>query len=134
MKILESTASIVIVHPNGIIETKVKPDWDQPDTPETAIDHSLTLKKGVGNNICGILTFLPNLYMKKEVIEAFATVEIGHIAEAFLVNSVGSRILATLALKLDKSSIPRKVFTKKEQAEKWLLDNISRAKQNQQNT
>lgn len=130
MKVLESISSIIIVHSNGIIETKIKPDWDQPDTPETAINHSLKLKEAVGNGIYGILTFLPSLYMKKEVIEAFGSVDIGHKAEAFLVNSVGSKLLANIAFKLLGSDVPRKVFTQKDKAEEWLVDQINEYKSN----
>jgi hypothetical protein len=128
MKQLESKSAIATIHPNGIIEFRIKPNWDQPDTPEIAIDNALTLKEAVGNNICGLITYAPNLYLKKEVLEAYASVHIGHVASAIVVRSVGSRIFANLALKFIKTTNPKKIFTNPDKAKIWLLDQIANAK------
>lgn len=130
MKQLESKSSIITIHTSGIIEFRIKPNWDQPDTPEIAIDNALTLKKAVGNNICGIVAYAPNLYLNKEVLKAYSSIDIGHIASAIVVQSVGSRIFANLVLKFVKASIPKKIFTNPEKAKIWLLDQIANAKMN----
>lgn len=130
MKELESKSAIATIHSSGIIEFRLKPDWDQPDTPEIAIDNALTLKKAVdsSSSICGIITYAPNLYLKKEVLEAYASIQIGHIASAIVVRSVGSRIFANLALKFIRTPTPKKIFTNAEKAKIWLLDQIATAK------
>jgi hypothetical protein len=113
----------------------MKPDWNQPDTPETAINFALTIKEGVGDNICGILSYLPdNLYMNKDVVEAFGSVDIGHVANAVIIKGIGSKILANFILKFVKIPVPMKIFTNTDKAEKWLLGHIARAKQKAQNT
>lgn len=53
----------------------------------------------------------------------------GNVAEAVIANSVGAKIFANFVLKFIKTSTSRKVFTKKDEAEKWLLKQIKQAKQ-----
>lgn len=134
MKTLESVSFIIKAHPNGIVEAYMKPDWDQPDTIEVAVDLGLKLKEAVGNNVCGIMIYAPTLHVKKENLEAIVSIDIGHIANAIIVNSAGSTILANFILKFAKNSIIKKVFTKKEKAEEWLLEQIELAKQKQNNS
>ncbi|MFK7799672.1 MAG: hypothetical protein AB8E82_19620 [Aureispira sp.] len=129
MKQLETNGAIFIVRPNGIIEAHKNPNWDQPDTPETVRQYALKLKEVIGNDVYGLLTFAPSLYVKKETLEAFASVKVGNVAGAVLVSSVGSKIFANFALKFIKTPIPKKIFTKQAEAEKWLLEHIEYAKQ-----
>lgn len=99
--------TIITVRPNGILETRMKLDWNQPDTPETAINFALTIKEVVGDNICGILSYLPgNLYMNKDVVKAFGSVDIGHVANAVIIKGIGSKILANFILKFVKTPVP----------------------------
>lgn len=134
MRHFESISTLITVQPNGVIVYRVKPDWKEPDTAEVALDAANTLKKAVDGNICGILTYAPSLYIKKEVLEAFSTVDIGHIADAIVVKSVGSKIFANFVLKFVKTPTIKKVFTNPEKAEKWLLEQVALAKQNAQST
>ena len=131
MKYLESISTLITVQPNGVIIYRVKPDWNQPDTPEVAIDAAKTLKKAVDGNICGILTHAPSLYVKKEILEAFSTIDIGHVADAIVVQSVGSKIFANFVLKFVKTPTIKKVFNDPQKAEQWLLEQIALAKQKQ---
>ncbi|MFK7799149.1 MAG: hypothetical protein AB8E82_16980 [Aureispira sp.] len=133
MRQLETEDAIFIVHPNGIIEAHSKPDWDKPDTPEIARNYALKIKEAVGNNICGVLTIAPNLYIPKESLEAYASVDIGHIADALLVSSIGTRIFATVAIKIVKPLTPTKIFTKQKEAEEWLLEQIAAVKESRGN-
>ena len=126
---LESKSAFVSVHDNGIVEVCLKPNWSEPDTPEVAIDGAKTLKKAVDGNICGILTHAPSLYVKKEFLEAYSSINIGHIASAILVQSVGSRIFANLALKFIKPIPKKRIFTNPDKAKSWLLEQIALAKQ-----
>lgn len=42
---LRTRAMHMIIHPNGIIETSVPKDWDQPDTIEVALENIALLKE-----------------------------------------------------------------------------------------
>lgn len=127
---LEIVGALVTVRSDdSIIEIRKNPNWEQPDTPESMKRYGLELKELIGDNLYGLLTFAPSLYIEKKALEAYASVNVGNVADAIVVNSVGSRIFANFALKFVKTSAPRKVFTKKDEAEKWLLKQIKQAKQ-----
>lgn len=128
MKQFTSQSSIASVHPNGIIELSQKPEWDQPDTIEVAKDMALMLKKAIGNNIHGLLYFPPNVYIKEEIIRAYTTIQIGHVAEAIIVESFATKLIANMLLKFRKNSLACKIFNKQEEAEQWLLEQIQLAK------
>jgi hypothetical protein len=42
-------------------------------------------------------------------------------AEAYCIHSLAQKLLASFFVKIDKPKVPVKFFTKKEEAEKWLL-------------
>ena len=120
---------ILEVYDNGIIVGLENPDWDQPETPETVRNAAKIAQKIVGDNIHGML-YLPagKTHYKRELVKAYFEVDIGHKAEAFVVESFGSRLLASLVVKFSNSDIPKKVFSNREEAEKWLLKEILKAK------
>lgn len=129
MKQLEIVGAIATVRPDGIIEIRKNPSWEQPDTPESMKRYALGLKELIGDNIHGVLVFAPNLYIEKKVLEAYASVDIGYVANSIVVNSVGSKIFANFVLKFVKNSTPKRIFTKQAEAEEWLLKHIEQAKQ-----
>lgn len=86
------------------------------------------LQEAVGDKACGLLYFPPNLYIKKDAVQAYLDIPIGHLAEAFVVKSFGSRLLCTLMLKLSRHSVPAKVFSNRKDAETWLLQQLKVAK------
>lgn len=113
-----------IIRPDGIIEAAFRPDWKEPDTPETTREIAHMLQKAVGDKTYGILYFPPNLYIKKDAVQAYLDVPIGHVAEAFVVKAFGSRLLCTLMIKLSRHSLPAKVFSNKKDAETWLFQQL----------
>jgi hypothetical protein len=121
MQKLETEAAEVTIRPDGIVEFHMKPTWDKPDTAENAKENALMLKKAIDGKRRAILSFPPNLYVKKELVEAYKTVEIGQFAEALVVNSFGARILCNVVLKLTKNAYPIRIFNSKNEAEAWLL-------------
>lgn len=128
MKQFTSKSSLATIHPNGIIEICQKQEWDQPETTEVAKDMAMMLKKAVGNNIRGILYFPPNIYIQEEIIKAYTNVSIGHVAEAIVAESFATKLIANMLLKFRSNKLACKVFSKQEEAEQWLLEQISKAK------
>lgn len=121
--------SIMEAFDNGVILITENPEWNMPDTPQTSRDSALALKEIVGDNYCGIL-FMPSgkLYQSRESVKAWDEVIIGEVANAVVVKSFGARLLGNFALKFTSKRAPIKLFDNREEAEKWLLKEILRAK------
>lgn len=117
----------VILHPNGIVETRIRGGESIPDTVETITEHALLLKKVINGKKRGGLAVMPNLYVRKELIEIYNKVNTGEIACALLVNSFGAKVLGNLTLKVRKKLPPTRLFTDRKEAEKWLLEMMNKA-------
>jgi hypothetical protein len=120
MDILENKSTRVLVRPDHIVEVHIKASWDQPDTVETATASALLVKQGVGGQRRATLFFLPNIYMKKEIVDAYSSIDIQSVASAMLVQSFGAKLIGNMALKISRRKHPSKVFTDQAEAEKWL--------------
>ncbi|MBL4648414.1 MAG: hypothetical protein JKY03_01690 [Aureispira sp.] len=130
----KTRALTIVVRPDGIIELLNNKNWDKPDTVEVAQENIVMLKKAVDGKFRGMLSHMPSTYMSKEVLNCYKNAEIGEVASALLTTSFGSKIVGNLFLKLTgKSSTretdgkaPVRIFSKKEDAEAWLLEQITK--------
>jgi hypothetical protein len=130
----KTRALTIIVRPDEIIELLNNENWNDPDTVEVAQENIAMLTKAVNGKARAMLSHMPSTYISKEVLECYENAEIGEVASALLTTSFGSRIVGNLFLKLTgKSSTriangkaPIKIFGKKEDAEEWLLEQITR--------
>lgn len=132
------TKSMTIeVRPDDIVEVINNEYWDKPDTIETATENAKALKKAVDKKQRGILRHLPDHYIGKEVLECYINGEIDEVATALLITSYGSKVVGNLYLKLIKkysesndkqATFLVDIFTEKEAAEKWLLNEIAKRK------
>lgn len=128
MEIVKTRATKLIIRPDNIIESHSREDWNEPDSVETAREAALALQKITNTGTYAIMAFPPNLYVKKEIIQAFLEIEIKKVAEAVVVKSFGARLLGKLALQIKKPATPSKMFATKEEAEVWLLEELKKAK------
>ena len=130
----KTRALTIVVQPSGIVELLNNENWNDPDTIEVAQENIAMLTKAVNGKARAMLSHMPSTYISKEVLECYENAEIGEVASALLTTSFGSRIVGNLFLKLTgKSSAriangkaPIKIFGKKEDAEVWLLEQITR--------
>jgi len=127
----KTRALTIIVRPNGIIELLNNEGWEDADTIEVAQENIAMLKVAVNGQVRGMLSHMPSTYVSKEVLACYEESEIGEVASALLTTSFGSKIVGNLFLKLTGKSTgqgkrPIRVFTKKADAEKWLLEQISK--------
>lgn len=126
----------VIVRPDDIVETIANEGWDKPDTVETATENAQILKKAIDEKARGMLSFMPDTYLSKEVLACYIEAEIGQVATALITTSFASRVVGNLYLKLtgkinkkeDKIKVPVEIFNKREAAEVWLLNEIAKNK------
>lgn len=130
----ETRALKIIVRPDDIIELVSKPDWNQPDTVEVALENIEMLKKAVNGQPRAMLSHVPNTYISKEVLECYEKAEIGEVARALITISFGAKIVGNLFIKVGsalsggKNKAPTKLFSNKPEAERWLLDRIAEKK------
>lgn len=132
----KTRALTIVVRPDGIVELLNNEDWNDPDTVEVAKENIAMLTKAVDGQPRGMLSHMPSTYMSKEVLQCYEDSEIGEVASALLTTSFGSRVVGNLFLKLtgksstrgENGKAPVKIFTKKEDAEAWLLEQIARYK------
>lgn len=126
---LETRALKIVVRPDNIVELITKSDWNQPDTVEVALENIEMLKKAVDGKPRAMLSYTPSTYMSKEVLECYEKAEIGQVASALITTSFGAKIVGNLFIKItgmsNKNSAPTKLFSTKEDAEKWLLERIA---------
>lgn len=137
MKELKTKALTIKVRPDGIVEMQTNEGWDQPDTVAIAEENIAMLKKAVDGQPRALLSYMPNTYMSKEVMACYDKAEIGEVASAMLTTSFGSKVIGNAYLKLTGKSAkssevtgraPVKIFSKKEDAESWLLSEIAKTK------
>jgi len=129
----KTRALTIIVRPNGIVELLNNEDWNDPDTVDVAQENIAMLTKAVDGKPRAMLSHMPSTYMSKEVLQCYENSEIGEVASALLTTSFGSRVVGNLFLKLtgkssargENGKAPVKIFTKKEDAEVWLLEQIA---------
>jgi hypothetical protein len=130
----ETRAMKITVRPDDIIELNTKESWNQPDTVEIALENIEMLKKAVEHGGRAMLSYMPGTYVEKDVLECYKQADIGHVASALLTKSFGSRIVGNLFLKLigtksgGKQPVVTKIFSKREEAEQWLLQKIKEHK------
>ncbi len=124
---LETRALKITVRPDKIIELNTKESWNQPDTVEIALENIAMLKKAVEGGGRAMLSYMPGTYVEKEVLECYKNADIGHVASALLTTSFGSRIVGNLFLKVmgTGDAAATKIFAKREDAEKWLIQQIA---------
>ena len=125
MKKYNTQSFEVILYENDIVETKVREDWNEPDTVETITEHALLIKKVIDGKQRGLLAVLPGFHMKKNLLEIYDQTEMGEIAVALLVNSFTAKILGNMVLRVKKTTSPARIFTDRAAAEAWLLKNIA---------
>jgi hypothetical protein len=135
MKQLKTKALNITIRPDGIVEMETNKEWDQPDSIAIAEENVAMLKKAIDGKPRALLSYMPSTYMSKEVMACYNKGEIGEIASAMLTTSFGSKIIGNAYLKLTGKSTkssevegqaPVKIFSKKEDAVVWLLEEIAK--------
>jgi hypothetical protein len=117
----------VTLHDNGIVETRIRSGGSMPDTVEINTEHALLLKKVVNGKRRGVLAVIPNLHVKRELIEIYNQANVGEAGVALLVSSFGAKVLGNLVLKARKTLKPTRLFTDRKEAEAWLLQIMAEA-------
>jgi hypothetical protein len=82
---------------------------------EHLMENMLYLKEIAENNQLLILNYVAPYTQISTEARAFIK------AEAYCIHSLAQKLLASFFVKIDKPKVPVKFFTKKEDAEKWLL-------------
>ena len=119
----------ITIHPDSIIEIMVREDLEDGFTMEGAIENIALIEKIVDNKPRCVLVWMPDIYMKKDIIKYYNDFEQKNVTTALITKSFASKIVGNLFLTLrtrfvsltKQNSNPIKLFTSNEEATKWLL-------------
>lgn len=135
MKEYKTKAATIFLRPDDIIEYTINKEWNQAETLDLAKETMEIIKKLVDGQVRAFLVEVPKHYTPREVLNYYQYVETGDVARALVLNSFATKVMGNLYLKLSKGKpneagrvVPTKLFTKKEEAEEWLLEEIEKNK------
>ena len=130
---IKGNSITIILRTDGIIEIVDNEEWDKAETLETATEDTATLKKHIDGHDKALLVVVTSRYISKEILHHYQKFEFGDVARALIVSSFAAKVIGTLFMKLSKEKpneagriVPLKLFTKKEVAEEWLLDELKK--------
>jgi hypothetical protein len=121
---------VITIRPDDIIAIKVREDLEDGFTMEGAIENIALIEKIVDNKPRCVIVWMPDVYMKKDIIKRYNDFEQKNVTTALITKSFASKIVGNLFLTLrtrfiSKNTIktnPIKLFTDKEDAIRWLLE------------
>lgn len=135
MKEYKGKAATLILRPDDIVEYANNKDWDQPETLEMAKEIMEKSKEFIDGKPRAYLVEVPKNYMPKEILNYYQHTEIGDVARALVLNSFATKVIGNLYFKMSKGKpneagrvVPTKLFTDKETAIKWLVEEIAKHK------
>jgi hypothetical protein len=135
MEKYKTRAMTVILRPDDIVELVDNQDWTGADTVEVMEEVSSMVTKVIDNEPRGLLISAPARHYSKEVMNHANAVEMGDVARAILLTSFGAKVMGSLYIKLLGTKpnrtgriVPIKLFTDKEAAVKWLLEEMEKSK------
>ena len=128
----KTTELTIVIRPDNIIGIKVREDLVDGFTMEGAIENIALIEKIIDNDPRGVLLWMPDMYMKKNIIKHYIDFEQESVTTALITKSFASKIVGNLFLTLrtrftSKNKIKTnhvKLFTVKEEAITWLLEAI----------
>jgi len=123
----------ITIRPDNIIEIKVREDLEGGFTLEGAKENVAMMEEIVGNAPRCVIAWMPDVYMKKEIIKYYNDFEQEFVTTALITKSFASKIIGNLFITLRTRFVsnnkmktnPIKLFTTKEDAVNWLLEVIA---------
>lgn len=133
--IIKGNRMIAILRTDGIIELVNNEEWNQPDTLEVVKEDTSELKKNINEKYKGLLILVTSRYVNKEILRHYQHSDFGEIARALVLTSFATKVIGNLYFKLSKGKpnetgrvVPVKLFTDRDVATKWLLEQIKEHK------
>ena len=114
--------------PDRIVEVRMNPNWEEPDTPLVVQENIDAIKQALGLEPRGCLLFMPDYHLSKELLELYRDAEFKGAAMAFVIGSFQSKVLGNLYMKVvqqtEKELRPMQLFTQQADAEYWLKSQV----------
>jgi hypothetical protein len=134
-EVIKGKALKIVLNQAHIVELFNNEEWDKPEPLEVAIQDALLIKKVINDEGKGILIELPDKHASKETLNHYQTAELGEAARALVLKSFGAKVIGNLYFKFFGGKpnevgriVPVKLFTEKELAVKWLLEEVEKYK------
>jgi hypothetical protein len=125
-----------IVRPDDIIEMSTNVDFKGAYTLDAVEENLTVMEEAIAGRKRATLLHFPNVYVKKEVLKEYANSDLHTVATALLAKSFASKLVGNLFISLTGrfneklKDRPTKIFTDKEIAIEWLLEQLSNANSN----
>ena len=122
------------VRPDDIIEISPFVDFKDSYSLKFVKKNLAVLEEAIAGKKRATLLHFPGVYVKKEVLKEYANSELRTVASALLAKSFASKLVGNLFLSLTGrfnaklKDRPTKVFTEKEAAIEWLLEQLAKVK------
>lgn len=120
------------VRPDDIIEISPFVDFKDDYSLKFVKKNLAVLKEAIAGKKRATLLHFPGVYVKKEVLKGYANSELRTVASALLAKSFASKLVGNLFLSLTGrfnaklKDRPTKIFTDKEAAIEWLLEELKK--------
>lgn len=129
----KTTELTIVIRPDNIIEIKVRENLVGGFTMEGAKESIALIEKIIDNDPRCVLVWMPDIYMKKDIIKYYNDFEQENVTTALITKSFASKIVGNLFLTLrtrftSKNKMKTnhvRLFTVKEEAITWLLEVIA---------
>lgn len=122
------------VRPDNIIEISPFPGFKDDYSLKFVKKNLAVLEEAIAGKRRATLLHFPGVYVKKEVLKEYANSELRTVASALLAKSFPAKLVGNLFLSLSGrfnkklKDRPTKVFTDKDAAIKWLLEQLEKDK------
>lgn len=123
------------VRPDDIIELATNATFKGAYSLESVEENLRVLEKAIAGKKRATLLHFPEVYVKKEVLKEYANSDLQTTASALLARSFASKLVGNLFLSLTGrfnaklKDRPTKIFTDKEAAVDWLLEQLAKGKE-----
>lgn len=120
------------VRPDNIIEISPFSDFKGDYSLKFVKKNLAVLEEAIAGKRRATLLHFPGVYVKKEVLKEYANAELHTAASALLAKSFSAKLVGNLFLSLSGrfnkkiKTRPTKVFTDKETAIQWLLEQLEK--------
>ena len=122
---ISSESMLAELTEEGILIITPPPGFKGPETLEHAKENITMFKERLGDNVKGILAFLPNHYINAAATRYYRENR-PQVPGALIEDSMIKRMVGNFLLSLSTSAAPMRLFNDEEKARFWLLSKINK--------
>ena len=129
MKEITTRSMSAVLRDDGIIILQPPPGWKGPEDVSHAQENIKALRELIGDQVCGMLAFIPDAYVDAEATAYYKENRPGSVASALIAKTFLQKFLGNIFLRFKDHGANVRLFTDKEAAMTWLKTNIKKHKE-----